>query len=228
MSQPASGSNQGPQDAAEHLPSRQSLADQVKAYLIEQIMSGALAPGDRVVELRVAEAMQTSQAPVREAIRELEATGIVETQRNRGTRVRVVTDAELQEIYAVRAELEGFAAELAAATGPTLARELEGILDDMRKAGTRNDLLGFADCNTAFHRAIVIATGNSVLLDLWERLNIQFRTIVNVWRSDRDLAPLVDSHLPIVAAMAAGEPAQARAAARAHVLGNLPNARAVA
>ncbi|MEK9660472.1 MAG: GntR family transcriptional regulator [Alphaproteobacteria bacterium] len=205
------------------VPPRQSLADQVKAYLIGQIMSGALAPGDRVVELRIAEAMQTSQAPVREAIRELEATGIVETQRNRGTRVRVVTDNELREIYAVRAELEGFAAELAVAAGPALAARLEHILDDMRKAGRRDDLLGFADCNAAFHRTIVEAADNSVLRDLWERLNIQFRTIVNVGRSARDLMPLVDSHLPIVAALAAGDAARARRAAHDHILENRPD-----
>ena len=68
---------------------------------------------DRLVELKIAAEMATSQAPVREALRELEAMGLIETLRNKGARVRVITDEELRQIYDVRAQLEAYASALA-------------------------------------------------------------------------------------------------------------------
>ena len=204
--------------------SRQSLPEQIKDRLLAQITSGALQPGDRLIELRIAEEMETSQAPVREALRELEAIGVVETIRNKGSRVRAITPEELGEIYDLRAELEGFAAELAAsgntAIGPALAQQVEA----MRDAARANDTLAFADANTAFHREIVEAAGNSILLEHWEQLDVQFRSALNMTRRELDLAQTAESHLAIVEAITDGAATGARTAARAHVLDNKPAA----
>ena len=72
--------------------------------------------------------MQTSQAPVREALRELEAIGLIETQRNKGARVRIIDEGELAEIYSVRAELEALAGELVASRSPGTAKDLAKLL----------------------------------------------------------------------------------------------------
>ncbi len=202
--------------------SRIGLSQQIRDRLLSRIMSGALKPGDRLVELRIASEMATSQAPVREALRELEAMGVIETLRNRGARVRVITDEELRQIYDVRAQLEGYAAELAAVAGVPLKSKLVACIRAMRKAARQSDSIGFAGHNSEFHRLIVESTGNRVLLDLWESLNVRMRTMVNVARSSRNLLMLAESHLPIVEAIAAADPQRARLAARDHVLENKP------
>lgn len=202
--------------------SRISLSQQIRDRLLSRIMTGTLKPGDRLVELKIAGEMATSQAPVREALRELEAMGVVETLRNKGARVRVISDEELRQIYDVRAQLEGYASELAARNGDTLKAGLEACVAKMRKAARKGDSMAFADHNMAFHRVIVEGSGNSVLLGMWETLNVKMRTMVNVARSSRNLMDLAESHLPIVEAIAAGDGGQAHDAAKQHVLDNKP------
>ncbi len=202
--------------------SRVSLSQQIRDRLLSRIMSGTLKPGDRLVELKIAGEMATSQAPVREALRELEAMGVVETLRNKGARVRVITDEELRQIYDVRAQLEGYASELAAGTGADLTSRLEECVAKMRKAARKDDSMAFADHNMAFHRAIVEGSGNMVLLGMWETLNVKMRTMVNVVRGSRNLLDLAESHVPIIDAIAAGDGARAHEAAKQHVLDNKP------
>ena len=202
--------------------SRTSLPEQIKDRILAQILAGEYRPGDRLVELRIAEEMQTSQAPVREALRELEALGVVECQRNKGPRVRTVSGAELREMYDVRAQIEGYATELAVRAGAPSKSMLNALLRNMRAAARANDAAGFAECNSAFHRAIVEAAGNGVLRDVWETLNIKARTMVNVSRRTRGLVELADSHRVIIDAIATGQPTTARRVAIEHVLANKP------
>ncbi len=92
---------------------RSVLADQVKERLLDGILSGRFPPDSRIVETQVARELGTSQAPVREALRGLEAMGVVEITPFRGARVRRATKRELLEAYAVRSALEGLGARLA-------------------------------------------------------------------------------------------------------------------
>lgn len=202
--------------------SRASLPSQIKERLLAQITSGALKPGDRLIELKIAAEMDTSQAPVREALRELEAIGVVETRRNKGARVRILTNDELRDIYDVRAELEGFASELAAKNSRGLQEILSKVLTSMNDAAGKNDALAFAHQNTVFHRTIVEASGNSVLLDHWERLDVQFRTAINVTRGEMDLLEATESHQEIIEAIVSQNGPASRLAARDHVLTNKP------
>ena len=82
--------------------SRSVLSDQVKDRLLQAILDGRYPPGARIVETRVAREFGTSQAPVREALRDLEAIGVVETTAFRGARVRRPSAAELLEAFAIR------------------------------------------------------------------------------------------------------------------------------
>ena len=92
---------------------RSVLSDQVKGRLLQAILDGRYPPGARIVETRVAREFGTSQAPVREALRDLEALGVVEVTAFRGARVRHPSVAELLEAFEVRAVLETQAARLA-------------------------------------------------------------------------------------------------------------------
>src|SRR5579859_3654198 len=119
---------------------RQSLADRLRAELLRRILDGAIRPGERIIELRVAEEFGTSQAPVREALRALEALGVVEVSRNRGARARVLDSRELAEISDVRAELEAYAAGLSAPRFKDDTTQLEAYLAAMQEAAKRHDV----------------------------------------------------------------------------------------
>src|SRR5215211_5576065 len=93
---------------------RSVLRDQVKDVIVERILDGSYAAGARIVEMRVAEELGVSQAPVREALRELEVLRLVVSEPFRGARVREIHADELAEIYPVRAALEEVAAREAA------------------------------------------------------------------------------------------------------------------
>src|SRR6266568_4607564 len=119
---------------------RTNLRTQIKEILLARILNGEYQPGDRLVEMQIAQEFGTSQAPVRESLRELEALGFVESEPYRGTRIREVTKAELAEIYPVRAALEEVAARAAAKrlTGSVEALEVE--LAAMQRAAEKGDL----------------------------------------------------------------------------------------
>ena len=201
---------------------RASLSQQIRDALFERIVSGALKPGDRLIELKIADEMQTSQAPVREALRELEAIGLIETQRNKGARVRIIDEGELAEIYSVRAELEALAGELAAKRSPEIGKDLTRVLERMNKAAMKGDEKGFAQLNSEFHSLIVNAAGNRTLNDVWEGLSVRTRTRMNMSRSVADLKSLAASHQEIIDAIASGDAMAARDVSWRHVRENAP------
>ncbi len=118
--------------------SRSVLAEQVKDRLLQDILAGRYAPHSRIVETRVARELGTSQAPVREALRGLEALGVVEILPFRGARVRRPSASELLEAYVVRSELEALGARLGVPrmTDDDLA-ELEALGEEMQKRRRR-------------------------------------------------------------------------------------------
>ena len=201
---------------------RVSLPQQIRDQLLERIMTGALQPGNRLIELKIASEFSTSQAPVREALRELEALGVIETVPNKGARVRTISNEELRQLYDVRAQLESYAASLVTQNAVPIKSKLNDALKSMKCAARKGDSIAFASHNSLFHRIIVEASKNKVLLELWETLNVQSRTMTNVERSRRNLMQLADSHVPIIESIIAGDSDKAAEIAKAHVLGNRP------
>ena len=113
---------------------RTVLREQVKDVLLQRIVSGELKPGERLVETRIASELGTSQAPVREALRDLELLRMVESEPFRGARVRAFGDEELVEVYPVRAALEELAAKEATKRLDGDVAVLEREVDAMRAA----------------------------------------------------------------------------------------------
>jgi DNA-binding GntR family transcriptional regulator len=193
------------------------LRDQIKDVIVERILDGFYGPGDRIVEIRVAEELGVSQAPVREALRELELLRLVVSEPFRGARVREVTASELAEIYPVRAALEEVAARAAT---PALAGDvgpLRAELDAMRKAAKRGDLHDFIAHDVAFHRVIVEASANGTLQELWRSLHVDLRTTITLIKHADDMAAVAESHVPVLDAIASGDAERAAAVLRAHV-----------
>lgn len=197
---------------------RRVLREDVKEYLLDAILSGALKPGDRIIETRIAQQLGVSQGPVREALRDLELFGLVVSEPFRGTRVRESSSADLVEIYPIRSALEGVAARAAATTitDETLGR-LESLLDGMRAAAERDDRKTYMDTDNEFHRTILIASGNRRLHQLWEGMRLHSSTLVSVTLVRRSLSELAERHVPILNALKAHDPDAAEHAIRQHI-----------
>ena len=196
--------------------SRSVLREQIRELLLERILNGEYRPGDRLVELQIAQELGTSQAPVREALRELEALRFVESEPHRGTRVRRITEEELAEIYPVRAALEELAAREAALRLGGGVEKLEAEYEAMLRAAEEGDLHEQVQHDVAFHRLIVEAAGNRILLDVWKSLRVEARTVVTVLKADVDLRELAEMHKPLLEALAGHDPEKASEALRWH------------
>ena len=199
-----------------------NLAARIRDALAERVTGGRLAPGERLVELAIAREFGTSQAPVREALRMLEAVGLVESVPHKGTRVRAVGDRELFESYVTRAILEEGAARYAAAhvfaRSPAAVAELHATVAAQLAAAHAGDLAAVARHNAAFHRRVVAAAGNRTLADAWESLGIESRGTVTLTRKDYDIVAATRQHTPIIEALAAGDGEAAGRLIREHGL----------
>ena len=167
------------------------------------------------MELRLAAEFATSQGPVREALRELEATGLVTNLPRRGTYVSEVVADGLREIYAVRGALEEQATRQATARGAATSRRCRLGRRHARR-GAAGDVHGVIEHSVAFHSAIMQAAGNRLLLNIWLSLQIETRTTITMLADGLDLVEIADSHQPIVDAIAGGDPERAAREAREH------------
>jgi DNA-binding GntR family transcriptional regulator len=182
--------------------SRSVFSDQVKDYLLEGILSGRYPPDSRIVETQVARDVGTSQAPVREALRGLEALGVVEIMPFRGARVRRPSRRELLDAYIVRSELECLGARLAVPrmTDDDLA-ELTGYGDAMHRAAQAGDGHGVAEADAKFHGRIVEIADNRPLEKVWRSLEPFSRTYITLVVPGADPNWSADLHDPIIAAL---------------------------
>lgn len=195
---------------------RPSLREQVRDSLLRDILEGRYQPGDRLLELKIAGELGTSQAPVREALRELEALGFVVSRRNRGTVVGDVWKRGLREIYAVRGGLEELATRLATPLFAGDASTLQAEVDAMRAAAEQRDVEALVEHSYRFHREILLRSGNHLLLSVWQGLQIEARTAITMMAPGLDLEEIALSHQPIVDAIAAGNIEHACQVTREH------------
>ena len=197
--------------------SRSVLADQVKERLLEGILSGDYPPDSRIVETQVARELGTSQAPVREALRGLEALGVVEIAPFRGARVRRPSKREIIEAYAVRFALEGLAAQLAV---PRMAEEdladLTALFDEMESAADADDGHRVAEADARFHGRIVELADNATLAKVWRSLEPFSRTYLTLVAPGADPRWSADLHGPVLAALRQRDAAAVVEALRRH------------
>ena len=182
--------------------SRSVLADQVKDRILEGILNGQHPPDSRIIETQIARELGTSQAPVREALRGLEALGVVEITPFRGARVRRPARREIIEAYVVRSTLETLASRLAVPrmTGGDVA-ELAGHLEAMRAAARNDDGHAVAEADARFHGRIVELAENGTLEKVWRSLEPFSRTYITLVVPGADPQWSADLHAPILAAI---------------------------
>lgn len=194
--------------------SRTVLREQVKEVLLERILAHEYGPGDRLVETRIAQELGVSQAPVREALRELETLRFVESSPFRGAWVREVSDAELAEIYPIRAALEDVAARAAAVR---LGGDVAALEREIRAMADASGVVEQVEHDVRFHELIVAAAGNGRLLELWRSLQVEARTMITALRIRADPAEVARLHEPIVDALRRQDADAAGREIRGHV-----------
>jgi len=197
--------------------SRTVLREQVKDVLLQRIASGELEPGERLVETRIAQELGTSQAPVREALRDLELLRLVESEPFRGSRVRKFGEEEMTEVYPVRAALEELAARLATVNLDGDVSALEVELEAMKRAVKRDDTKSLVDHDIAFHRLIVEAARNSVLEQCWESLGVESRITISLYGTYMNPRQAAERHVKLIDAIRSGNAAAAGREGRKHV-----------
>lgn len=198
---------------AAHRTLRQTVADEIHAM----ITSGQLRQGERLVEDRLAESLGVSRNPVREAIRLLESTGLVEVIPRRGAYVATVDVDDLRQLLEVRRRLEGYAAELAAehADDEDVTR-IRSWIEEGRAATEAGDVVRAAQCHRGFHKEVERIAGNRYLSEVSEPLLNRTELVFSLLIDMRG-GITWSEHDQICAAIEVADPAAARSAVEAHL-----------
>ena len=199
---------------------RRTLADDLRLELADDIVRGLIAPGAGLDETELARRFGVSRTPVREAIRQLAASGLVEVRAHRGAVVARPSEERLLGMFEAMAELEALCAGLAAErmTGGE-RRALEDVHDRLRALIQSGDPQRYHEVNEAFHAAIYAGTHNDYLAEMTHAT----RSRVQPFRRAqfRNLGRLAKSHLEhdrVVLAILRGDRAGAAGAMRVHIM----------
>ncbi|HUY49450.1 MAG TPA: GntR family transcriptional regulator [Streptosporangiaceae bacterium] len=210
-----------------------SYADEIAFRLEAEILDGAYAPGSHLMQEEICARFGVSRTPVREALRKLQAQNLVDLVPHKGARIRVITLSELAEVYAVRAEMEGYAAALAAgafsrdevAALESIQSQLEAVVASLQLPESQRPAGSFINAqltrfNEEFHGVIRDVGGNRLLDRLIADLQRRFPKDY-VWRTidsrDQIQAINVTEHRRILEALKANDADAARAAMSVHV-----------
>lgn len=193
-------------------------AQEIQQTLAEEIVKGRLKPGTSLDETVFAANFGVSRTPIREAIRQLEAIGLVETRPHRGAVVTDISVDRLENMFAVMAELETLCAGWAAtAMSPEEKTRLEQIWEDGREPADRGDLETFIDLNELFHETIYEGAHNPFLAEMVRGVKIRLMPFRRLKLDSRDrLQASQKDHAAIVAAIRSGDAEAAREAMRQH------------
>jgi len=195
------------------------LSTTIKRVLLDRIFGGEYEPGERIVELQIAREFGISQSPVREALRDLTALGVVAIHPRRGARVRLPTAKELIDVSVVRSELDALAARLAAeAIGPETLAELDARLEEMTASAAAGRYRTVALADARFHATIAEASRNSAVTRVFEQLEPFARTFITFSLPNVDVSGILREHAEIRSALADGDADRAAEAARNHQL----------
>jgi DNA-binding GntR family transcriptional regulator len=194
-----------------------SRAEYVYRRLREGIRDGSYRPGHRLREVQIAQELETSRTPVREAIRRLETDRLVEDVPGRGLSVTRLDEARVRELYQFRTALEGAAAEMAALHASEMdVATLAGTLVAMREAA--DDAARAARLNREFHRAIHAAARNSFLTHAIESMR-DFMALLpgTTYQAPGRMEEVLREHDAVLRAIRDRASARAGDAMRAHI-----------
>lgn len=191
------------------MPRASGLAERAAEAIVIGVAAGALQPGQRLVEAELAQLLKMSRVPLREALKILEAQGILESIPHRGTHIATFENSRIDEICEARIALERIALRGAAAAyqrNPDDIGRLDRILAAMERAAVHMDWLEISQADLNFHREIVRASGNTIVQTLWEALARHVLIIFGKEnRDERDAKSAVPSHRRVRDMLAAND-----------------------
>lgn len=199
-----------------------SLSKLVRDDLLTRIVGGHLQPGERINEPDVARRLEVSRVPVREALRELESSGLVVSRKHAGVFVRALEAAEVRNLYEVRGALDGLAGQRAAGLPidqrHALRDRLEHAIDQMGAAAREGALQRYYRENLQFHWDIVLAAGNAELESSYRALihKLHLSRLRNLAQAD-SMRHSIAEHQAIAHALGEGDPVVARQLIESHV-----------
>ncbi|MBW2410878.1 MAG: GntR family transcriptional regulator [Deltaproteobacteria bacterium] len=198
---------------------RSTLMDGAFQQIREAIRSGKLKPGDRLVETQLAEEMQISRFPIREALRYLEKEGLVEAKPFKGTYVARLTEKDMEELYSLRSAIEELAVRILIKNiEEDKIKKLESIVADMVQASKNDNIDKMISEDLRFHQTICEMSGHRKLLDVWLNLENQLQIFLTI---EKDLFEnsyqYVTTHHPILEAIKSGKISSAQKAIRDHL-----------
>ena len=200
-------------------PRPATTASDVTLRLREAITRGRLTPNERLIEADLAGEYRVNRAHIRTALAMLDQEGLVVRERNRGARVRAISDAEALEIAETRLVIETMVARQAAERIDAASRKaLRAIEADMRAAVAAEDYGRFSECNAALHREIQRIANNATATRILDTLKshlvrLQYRVILLPGRPQTSLA----EHRAVIDAVCKGDGAAAESAMRRHM-----------
>jgi DNA-binding GntR family transcriptional regulator len=194
---------------------RECMRDRIRDVLVARILDGKYPAGTQLKELTLAREFNVSQAPIREALRELEGSGLVTSERYRGTRVRGADLQEMRESYELRATLELRAIELAVPCAPHVIDGMDGCLQEMQFAVARADVEHYIHHALLLHRRLIEAAQNRVFVTVWDSLHFDVRGRIALRRiaeKGGTLQPLLHLHGELLHQLRHANVAQAKKA----------------
>ncbi|QWA10926.1 FCD domain-containing protein [Sodalis ligni] len=196
-----------------------TLCDLVQEEILRRIKTRQLVAGMKLNEMELAEHLQISRSPVREAFRALEEAGLVSLEKNRGAWIRDISEQEAAELYEVRAGLDEIAGRrLASIVTEDQLQELHGVLDQLEAISQHDDVNNYFLLNIAFHDRVVEMAGNATLLTLYRQVINRMHLIrrQGLALSGSSQASHAE-HRMILAALAARDPDAVAHSMRQHI-----------
>ncbi|MBS3652245.1 GntR family transcriptional regulator [Pseudaminobacter sp. 19-2017] len=195
-----------------------NLEVEIARDLQADILDGIWKPGDRLVELDLAERYKVSQGTVRAALKYLQANGLVQHRPRRGNFVIDVTKEDINEISVLRDTLESLGARLAAQAIDDAGRTaLIAVFEDMRRAAKSGRRKRLVELDLAFHRTVIEISGNRRLREIYRQLESQallFLRMADAFYPEAE--EIIDLHVPLLEAICRGDAETAFALAQRH------------
>lgn len=189
------------------LQAPRSLAEDAADRIREQILDGGFKQGEHLVEAKIAEQLNISRGPVREAFKLLRAEGLLKEEPRRGTFVVSLTAQDVREIYGLRAALEGRAGRMIArANDPATLARLRALADEIDRAVDAGDAVAASRADLAFHEGLCELCGNTRIHEVFMRYVPTLRGLLRLDEQVlRSLDEISRQHRPFVDALEAGD-----------------------
>jgi DNA-binding GntR family transcriptional regulator len=199
---------------------RSMLSDQVSRVITDGLLSGQFKPGDSLVENDLSEMLGVSRSPIREALVELQNAGLITKEPGRRAVIRRWSARDLEELFAIRALLEGYAARLATVRGKGLEFDpLREIVAAMRDAAAVEDFARLVQLDLEFHEMLWSLSGNELLRTVLEGLKQQFRLFLTMnWKFHGGANQVHENHQVVIDALESGDPNKAEEIMQEHVV----------